>query len=186
MRTGKILFSFLTIAAPRTVRGTQRWEWSSVNAGLMNEQSPDLCICTHWDWWGLCRCLLSSSAAYCLFLLLPNTHPLSSICLSLPSSITREFTWAQCSGAQNCRLQLLQTTWPSLLLSLPAGTICSLYFHLPRANTITPPWALPMSGVPIPKLCPKEDLPIRVLTLKTIFCMAGTLLGALFILHFLL
>lgn len=116
-----------------------------------------------------------------------NTYPLPSICLSLPSSITREFTWAQCSGAHNCLLQLLQTTWPSpLLLSLPPGAICSLYFHLPRANTITPPWALPVSGVPIPKLCPKEHLPIRVLTLKIIFCMAGTLLGALFILHFLL
>lgn len=116
-----------------------------------------------------------------------NTHPLPSICLSLPSSVTREFTWAQCSGAQNCLLQLLQTTWPSpLLLSLPAGAICILHFHLPRANTITPPWALPMSGVPVPKLCPKEHLPIGVLTLKIIFCMSGTLLGALFILRFLL
>ena len=143
----------------------------------------------------LCACVRAKSLQSHLTLWDPmdcsppglSVHGILQAKVLLPSSITREFTWAQCSGAHNCLLQLLQTTWPSpLLLSLPPGAICSLYFHLPRANTITPPWALPVSGVPIPKLCPKEHLPIRVLTLKIIFCMAGTLLGALFILHFLL
>ena len=127
---------------------------------------------------------LQPTASSCCY---TNTHPLPSICLSLPSSVTWEFTLGAALWAQNCLLPLLQTTWPSpRLLSLPARAICSLHFHLPRTNTITTPWALPVSGVPVPKLCPKERLPIGVLTLKIIFCMSGTLLGALFILHFLL
>lgn len=115
---------------------------------------------------------------------LPSATLTPTASLHLPFSpfvsYLRKFTWAQCSGiAQNCLLQLLQTTWPSLFCFL-----CQLVPFVSSTSTYPGPTPSPHHGLylclefPFPKLCPKEHLPIGVLALKIIFCMSGTLLGA--------
>lgn len=150
-RTGILLFSFLIIAALRTVRGTAMGV-DSVNVGQMNEQSPDLCICTL----GLVGTMPLPPVFLCSPLSLPSATLTPTRFLHLPFSPFVSYL----------RIYMGAVLWCSRTVfcscSKPPGPLllhcflCQLVPFVSSTSTYPgptpslPPWALPMSGVPFP------------------------------------